>query len=116
VPNEGPPHPFVIAEPCPPRDLDHAANIAAFQQQPRGLHPQRLDPARRRHSGAAGLGAREGSRAHAGFFGERFDLEIAGDILDDPGVQRAEALSTSEACAASTVENWRWPPGRQASS
>src|SRR5229473_8275527 len=90
MPHESPPHPFVIAEPRPLRYFDYAADFLAFEQQPRGLHPQRLDPACGRHSGAGGIGARKSSRAHSGFFGERLDFEIAGDILDNPGMQRAE--------------------------
>jgi len=90
VPDESPPHAFVIAEPRPLRHLDHAADFPALEQQPRGFYPQRLYPVCRCHSGAAGIGARERSRAHSCFFGKRCDLEIAGDIFDDPGVQRAE--------------------------
>jgi len=37
VPDKRPPHAFIIAEPCPPRHLDHAADVAAFEQQSRGL-------------------------------------------------------------------------------
>ena len=33
------PPPFVVAEPCPLRHLDHTADFLAFEQQPRGFHP-----------------------------------------------------------------------------
>jgi hypothetical protein len=44
VPHESPPHALVIAKSRPLRHLDHAAEFAAFEQQPRGL---RLDPVSR---------------------------------------------------------------------
>jgi hypothetical protein len=44
VPHESLPHAFVIAKSRPLRRLDHAAEFAAFEQQPRGL---RLDPVSR---------------------------------------------------------------------
>src|SRR3982751_6799929 len=53
VADESPPHAFVVAESCTPSHLDHAADFAAFEQQPRGFHPQRFDSAGGRHSSAA---------------------------------------------------------------
>ena len=44
MPHESPPHAFVIAQSLPLRRLDHAAEFAAFEQQPRGLP---LDPVSR---------------------------------------------------------------------
>src|SRR5258708_11020681 len=87
MPQERPPHAFVVAEAGAFGHLHDTAYLPAFEQQPRGFHPQRLDAARRRHAGAAGVSTGEGPRRHPGLFSERFDLEIACDVFDDPGVQ-----------------------------
>ncbi len=105
------PHALVVAKSGPLGDLGHAADLPALEQEPRRFHPQCLYPAGRSHSGAVDIGPCERPRRHPGLFGQPFDPQVAGDVLDDPGMQCAEASFDIRRLAFSTRENWLWPPG-----
>src|SRR3954453_8084626 len=90
VPQESPPHAFVVAEAGAFGHLHDTAYLSALEQQPGRLHPQRLDAAGRCHAGAAGVSEGEGPGRRPDRVSQRCGPEVAGDVFDDPGVQRTE--------------------------